>query len=202
MEIKFREINSAREKEKNIDLAISQHEMVSCFVSQILTSQDYFLDVGCGSGYQAQLLQCQYFGLDPIRVPFHSDFNFVIGYGENIPFADGQFDFVMIKDGINYYRNLLPLFFEIKRILKPGGRLIITEFTGSHQYKCLFWIKKFLKFKVGFFLNSWDITYNGYYHFDEIKKVCDSVFGSSCLVSDIKQQRYYLLANCGNVSWL
>ena len=47
----------------------------------------------------------------------------------NLPFADNSFDGAMVAFGIRNFENLDKGLLEIKRVLKPGGRLIILEFS-------------------------------------------------------------------------
>lgn len=43
-----------------------------------------------------------------------------------LPFADASFDFVVCQEGIEHMPNQLHLFQELNRVLRPGGRAIIT----------------------------------------------------------------------------
>ena len=43
-----------------------------------------------------------------------------------LPFADGRFDLVICQEGIEHMPNQLHLFQELNRVLRPGGRAIIT----------------------------------------------------------------------------
>lgn len=43
-----------------------------------------------------------------------------------LPFADASFDFVICQEGIEHMPNQLHLFQELNRVLRPGGRAIIT----------------------------------------------------------------------------
>jgi SAM-dependent methyltransferase len=45
---------------------------------------------------------------------------------DKMPFADASFDFVICQEGIEHMPNQLHLFQELNRVLKPGGRAIIT----------------------------------------------------------------------------
>ena len=51
------------------------------------------------------------------------------GDGETINFADSTFDGVMVAFGIRNFENLEKGLIEIKRVLKPGGRLVVLEFS-------------------------------------------------------------------------
>jgi len=47
------------------------------------------------------------------------------------PFADGQFDFVIIQNGIHHLAQPVRLFDEVARVLKPGGLLLVQDVKCS-----------------------------------------------------------------------
>ena len=51
------------------------------------------------------------------------------GYGERLPFADGSFDMVSMGYALRHVADLRQLFAEFRRVLKPGGRVVILELT-------------------------------------------------------------------------
>lgn len=51
------------------------------------------------------------------------------GDAETINFADNTFDAVMVAFGVRNFENLEKGLTEIKRVLKPGGRLVVLEFS-------------------------------------------------------------------------
>jgi demethylmenaquinone methyltransferase/2-methoxy-6-polyprenyl-1,4-benzoquinol methylase len=53
----------------------------------------------------------------------------VCGEGERLPFMDGCFDGAMAAFGVRNLENLRAGLAEIHRTLKPGGRLVILEFS-------------------------------------------------------------------------
>ncbi|MVM29046.1 methyltransferase domain-containing protein [Spirosoma sp. HMF4905] len=54
--------------------------------------------------------------------------NFRLGdASEPLPFEDECFDVVMTIDSINHFKNRGKVLAEIKRVLKPGGRLLYTD---------------------------------------------------------------------------
>jgi SAM-dependent methyltransferase len=90
------------------------------------------LEVGCGEGYGINLLApvCEkYLGIDKFptaaEVPAHGQ----ILQLEVPPFkgiADNSFDFVVTFQVIEHIQNDLLFLQEIKRVLKPGGQMILT----------------------------------------------------------------------------
>jgi len=55
------------------------------------------------------------------------------GDSETINFADNTFDAVMVAFGVRNFENLEKGLNEMKRVLKPGGRLIVLEFSKPRR---------------------------------------------------------------------
>ncbi len=51
------------------------------------------------------------------------------GDSENLPFSDNSFDAVTVSFGVRNFQNLEKGIAEMYRILKPGGKLVILEFS-------------------------------------------------------------------------
>lgn len=51
------------------------------------------------------------------------------GLGERLPFEDDQFDRVTMSYALRHVADLRALFTEYRRVLKPGGKLLILEIT-------------------------------------------------------------------------
>ena len=51
------------------------------------------------------------------------------GDSENLPFADDHFDAVTVAFGVRNYENLDQGLAEMRRVLKPGGKLVVLEFS-------------------------------------------------------------------------
>jgi demethylmenaquinone methyltransferase/2-methoxy-6-polyprenyl-1,4-benzoquinol methylase len=49
--------------------------------------------------------------------------------GEHLPFPDDRFDFVAVGFAMRHFADLHTTFREIRRVLKPGGRMLILEIT-------------------------------------------------------------------------
>ena len=88
-------------------------------------------DIGCGTGNYSHLVKEGYFGLDKnLEYIIHeTNKNYVCSDATITPFANGVFDFVY---SIGFFHHLddkqsgLALK-EIRRIIKPGGHIIIVE---------------------------------------------------------------------------
>ena len=55
------------------------------------------------------------------------------GRGEFLPFCDATFDFVCMGYALRHVEDLRELFSELRRVLKPGGRLLILEITRPNN---------------------------------------------------------------------
>jgi len=108
------------------------------------------LDIGCGFGdflsYAEKKLGHTY-GIDLIESEVEAAKRFlppnsevIVAEGENLPFENNFFDFVVIKGVVHHFAEPIKVFQEIKRILKKGGRLIILEGNPSSSYRK--WILK------------------------------------------------------------
>jgi demethylmenaquinone methyltransferase/2-methoxy-6-polyprenyl-1,4-benzoquinol methylase len=56
-------------------------------------------------------------------------FPLVQGYVERLPLADQSFDFVTMGYALRHVADLRAVFAEYRRVLRPGGRLLILEFS-------------------------------------------------------------------------
>lgn len=100
----------------------------------------HLLDVACGTGLvavesakilgSAEHITC----LDPSegmlsvarsKLPAR----FVQGRAESMPFADNSFDFLTMGYALRHVSDLETTFREYRRVLKPGGKLLILEVT-------------------------------------------------------------------------
>jgi demethylmenaquinone methyltransferase / 2-methoxy-6-polyprenyl-1,4-benzoquinol methylase len=79
------------------------------------------------------------------------------GDSENIPFEENKFDAVTVAFGVRNFENLEKGLQEIRRVLKPGGKVVILEFSrpGGFPMKQLynFYFKAILP-KVGRLVSS------------------------------------------------
>lgn len=120
----------------------------------------HVIDVGAGSApYRALFAHCEYKTQDfaqlddrQIRHGGYSAIDYV-GDATAIPVADGSFDVALCSEVLEHHPEPISLVRELGRILKPGGRLILTAPLGSgihqepfHFYGGYtpFWYEKFL----------------------------------------------------------
>ncbi len=90
------------------------------------------LDVGSGAGNMAHHLAHygQVIGLDyhprPLAVAQRRGLDVCQGVGDSLPFEDASFDLVALLDTIEHIPDEFGVLQECRRVLKPGGKLLIT----------------------------------------------------------------------------
>lgn len=92
---------------------------------------DDILDVGCGTGWLAEHLP-RYTGIDSSEAAAASarqlGRNVITGSAdERLPFADGCFDGVVVKDVLEHVADPVGLVTEVLRVLRPGGRVFASS---------------------------------------------------------------------------
>ena len=92
--------------------------------------EGFGLEVGVGSGRFAFPLGVK-MGIDPsknmLRGAKGRGIQVIQGAGEELPFKDGSFDFVLIVVTLCFVENPVNVLSEARRVLKRGGRLIVGE---------------------------------------------------------------------------
>jgi len=94
--------------------------------------QRKILDIGSGAGNMAHHLAHygQVIGLDsnprPLPVASLRGLEAIQGSGDMLPFADDEFDLVALLDTVEHIPDEFGVLEECRRVLKPGGKLIIT----------------------------------------------------------------------------
>jgi demethylmenaquinone methyltransferase/2-methoxy-6-polyprenyl-1,4-benzoquinol methylase len=111
------------------------------------------LDVACGPGLVAQCALSlvgssgSVVGLDPsigmLREAQKGPcLNLVRGVGERLPFLDGQFDFLSMGYALRHVPDLRTAFAEFRRVLKPGGIVLLLEISRPRS-SLLFLLSRF-----------------------------------------------------------
>lgn len=119
------------------------------------------LDVGCGTGVIAALaadivgVRGQVSALDPSAGMLAEtaqragttagSINLVQGLGESLPFADARFDFLVMGYALRHVADLHQAFAEYRRVLKPGGRLLLLEISRPESRLGFVLLKAYLK---------------------------------------------------------
>ena len=115
---------------------------ISCLKDVPVSS---ILDVATGTGdmigHALKLKPTRIVGIDlsegmlkGARKKFPSDINgtsisFIKGDSENLPFNDNEFDAETVAFGVRNFENTLKGLCEMYRVLKPGGKVVVLEFS-------------------------------------------------------------------------
>ena len=102
------------------------------------------LDIAAGTGTSSAALAKS--GAEVVALDFspgmieegrkqHSELTFVEGDAKQLPFPAGSFDAVTISFGLRNVNDPHKALREMRRVLKPGGRLVVCEF--SHPERAL-----------------------------------------------------------------
>jgi demethylmenaquinone methyltransferase/2-methoxy-6-polyprenyl-1,4-benzoquinol methylase len=102
------------------------------------TAGDFVLDLAAGTGTSSEplhrrgaiVIPCDFsLGMLKVGKKRLSHLPFVAGDGLNLPFADNSFDAVTISFGLRNLHNTERGLEELLRVTKPGGKLVICEFS-------------------------------------------------------------------------
>jgi ubiquinone/menaquinone biosynthesis C-methylase UbiE len=109
-----------------------------------LRPTDRLLDVGCGTGALLHQLWAihpvaQLFGVDPVpemlviaRRKLSPSIELCEGWAEHLPFAADRFDVVVSCNVFHYIREPIAALHEMRRVLRPGGQLVITDWCDDY----------------------------------------------------------------------
>jgi len=124
-------------------LRTAQAELISILD---LKENVHFLDIGCGTGWAigqaAQVVneQGEFYGVDlspkmieKAKENFrgHNNFHFIEANSESIPLNDNFFDVIICSNSFHHYLHPDKAMKEIRRLLKPGGKIFILDPTAD-----------------------------------------------------------------------
>ena len=95
------------------------------------------LDVGCGIGNFCRFIKAhspfmEVHGIDKspkaieVSKKLADNIDFKVGNAMKLPYEDGTFDRVVTNDMVEHVRKPIEVLKEMKRVLKPGGKIYIT----------------------------------------------------------------------------
>ena len=119
-----------------------QLNLYNFLVSKIDTKDKTILEIGCGRGGGINFLSKEkqflaLYGIDicPESIRFcqneyqhQTHLNFKKGDAEDIPFMADKFNVVLNVESSHCYSSLRVFFSEVKRVLKPNGHFLYTDF--------------------------------------------------------------------------
>lgn len=118
------------------------------------------LDLGGGTGALAVRLAdatgATFTVLDPTPEMLrylkpHERVGGVVGVAERMPFEDAHFDACVISDAFHHFRDQDGAVREIRRVVRPGGALLVLEFDRRGWMRPIVWAEKLLGEPGSFF---------------------------------------------------
>lgn len=135
------------------------------------------LDLGCGDGHFATIAfdRPLEVGLDPWATPIREalprgGYRMVVqGYGDRLPFADGQFASAVSNSVLEHIADLDPVLAEMQRVLRPGAVFVFC--VPSHNFLPNLSVARFLD-RLG--LKSLAAAYRRFFNRISRHHHCDS----------------------------
>ncbi len=101
------------------------------------------LDLGGGTGALAArlatVMKAKVTILDPTPemlayVPDHAGVTAQVGSAEEMPFSEGEFDACVVSDAFHHFRDQNGAVREMKRVVRPGGGIVILELDPTRIF--------------------------------------------------------------------
>ncbi|MDH6110114.1 ubiquinone/menaquinone biosynthesis C-methylase UbiE [Kitasatospora sp. MAP12-15] len=138
------------EQDDTSSMTAAQSRLTDRLISLLrLKDEDYLLDVGCGTGHPAMRLaeqtRARILGVNvsPSQVDtaaaksraagLSSRLEFVHADAMELPYESGTFDAAWAVEMLFHVPDRLQVLREIHRTLKPGGRVVLTDFVEREQ---------------------------------------------------------------------
>jgi len=150
------------------------------YISSELDKEDYqdLLDCGCGTGPMISLLyekdaSKHYTGLDitPRMIEVGKSKNlegvdWIVGDCENLPFEENSFDVIICSNSFHHYPNPQKFFDSVRKVLRPGGRLILQDYTAP---KVVLWLMNHTEMPIANLIGHGDVAARS---LDDIREYC------------------------------
>ena len=158
------------------------------------------LDCGCGTGPMISLLHEKdsskhYVGLDltPRMIEVAQNKNlegteWIVGDCENLPFENESFDVIICTNSFHHYPNPQRFFDNVKRVLRPGGRLVLQDYTAPAP---ILWLMNHTEMPLANLIGHGDVRA---YSLGQIKQFCDNCGLSVERLEAAKKFRMHLVA--------
>lgn len=154
------------------------------------------LDAGCGTAPMISLLSEKYkdkkytgIDLSPNMIEEAKkkelpNTNFIVGDCENLPFEENSFDIIINSQSFHHYPNPQDFFNSVYKVLKPGGKLILRDNTGS---KIALWIVNNIELPLANLIGHGDVKAHS---IDEVKEYCKN---ANLKIEKIEKQKGFRL---------
>jgi SAM-dependent methyltransferase len=130
-----------------------------CAIARVApTLKGEILDFGCGSKPYESLFTAadSYVGID-IAVSGHDHANSKVDFyydGKTLPFPDGRFDVVVSFEVFEHVFNLPEVIAEIRRVLKPGGQVLVTVPFAWDEHEVPYDFARYTSFGIRHVFNT------------------------------------------------
>lgn len=129
------------------------------------------LDIGCGDGLFASIAMPDRpdIGLDLLpdelaRSRRRGSYRQLVrGDAERLPFPDGAFATVLSNSALEHMRDIDAVLGEIARVVRIGGRVVITVPTPHYQ-EAFFWSRAFRAVRLGPLARAYERSVNAIFH--------------------------------------
>ena len=172
------------------------------YIEEELSHIEYqdLLDCGCGTGPMISLLyekdsSKHYVGLDltPKMIEVAQNKNlegteWIVGDCENLPFEDDSFDVIICTNSFHHYPNPQLFFENVKRVLRPGGRLILQDYTAPAP---ILWLMNHTEMPLANLIGHGDVRA---YSMSQIREFCDNCELTIEKIEAAKKFRMHLVA--------
>ena len=141
-----------------------------------IASKERILDLGCGTGTLIEHLlqmfpEAEVVGIDVseemlkvAKQKLSESVELKLGSADNLPFPNNSFDVIVSTSVFHYFRDPIRVLQEVKRVLKPYGRLVITD-----------WCHDYLTCRIyDFFMRCFDRAHFHTYQVDEFQGMLQS----------------------------
>ena len=137
-----------------------------------LAEDSKVLDVGCGTGWASRIIARMVPKGEVVGIDFaegmvqkakqltpkdkaysYENLSFKIADVEDIPYPDNYFDGAICIESFSWYPNPMAALREMKRVLKPGGRLYVADIADSRLLRLI--LKVWKLFTPG--LDKWNV---------------------------------------------
>ncbi|MBT8137110.1 MAG: class I SAM-dependent methyltransferase [Gammaproteobacteria bacterium] len=120
------------------------------------------LDVGCREGTQSRWLERHGYHVASIDIEKHYENALIADVNDGLPFADASYDLVWCSEVIEHLQSPEQFVAECERVLKPGGKLILTTPNSA------FWLYPLARL---FGKTPRDLQHDGHLHFFSLRDI-------------------------------